>query len=220
MRTKFLKSAFAGLILSVSGFANAGLIYSHEAELTFDGTSSYNAGYDAAYELQSPFSVAATFTITQNPGDWVRVVGRGNSGPRNYGLWYHQTSNHFLFQGYGTGNFNSIFTGSVDLNTEYTMAGVLENNIAKLYVNGVELATAASIGSLNTDNEPLTIGGAGFHAKHRGVISEVGLWDHALSVSEIANYNDNGVAVPEPSTLAIFAIGLMGLASRRFKKQY
>jgi hypothetical protein len=25
--------------------------------------------------------------------------------------------------------------------------------------------------------------------------------------------------VPEPSTLAIFALGLMGLASRRFKKQ-
>ncbi len=27
------------------------------------------------------------------------------------------------------------------------------------------------------------------------------------------------VDVPEPSTLAIFALGLMGLASRRFKKQ-
>jgi hypothetical protein len=29
----------------------------------------------------------------------------------------------------------------------------------------------------------------------------------------------NYTAVPEPSTLAIFALGLMGLASRRFKKQ-
>ena len=29
----------------------------------------------------------------------------------------------------------------------------------------------------------------------------------------------NGINVPEPSTLAIFALGLMGLASRRFKKQ-
>ena len=26
-------------------------------------------------------------------------------------------------------------------------------------------------------------------------------------------------AVPEPSTLAIFALGMIGLASRRFKKQ-
>jgi hypothetical protein len=30
--------------------------------------------------------------------------------------------------------------------------------------------------------------------------------------------NDN-VSVPEPTTLAIFALGIMGLASRRFKKQ-
>ena len=28
-----------------------------------------------------------------------------------------------------------------------------------------------------------------------------------------------GVSVPEPSTLAIFALGILGLASRRFKKQ-
>ncbi len=31
--------------------------------------------------------------------------------------------------------------------------------------------------------------------------------------------NGNSNEVPEPSTLAIFAIGIMGLASRRFKKQ-
>jgi len=30
---------------------------------------------------------------------------------------------------------------------------------------------------------------------------------------------DNSVDVPEPSTLAIFALGMIGLASRRFKKQ-
>jgi len=30
---------------------------------------------------------------------------------------------------------------------------------------------------------------------------------------------DSNVEVPEPSTLAIFALGMMGLASRRFKKQ-
>jgi len=31
--------------------------------------------------------------------------------------------------------------------------------------------------------------------------------------------NGNSTEVPEPSTLAIFALGIMGLASRRFKKQ-
>ncbi|MCJ8322073.1 MAG: PEP-CTERM sorting domain-containing protein [Colwellia sp.] len=31
-------------------------------------------------------------------------------------------------------------------------------------------------------------------------------------------FNDGAASVPEPSTLAIFALGIMGLASRRLKK--
>jgi hypothetical protein len=38
-----------------------------------------------------------------------------------------------------------------------------------------------------------------------------------VQISYVANWG--ATEVPEPSTLAIFALGLMGLASRRFKKQ-
>jgi hypothetical protein len=38
-------------------------------------------------------------------------------------------------------------------------------------------------------------------------------WGQAFTIDVIT-------AVPEPSTLAIFALGIMGLASRRFKKKY
>jgi len=41
----------------------------------------------------------------------------------------------------------------------------------------------------------------------------------ALQVRELSDNTASAQAVPEPSTLAIFALGLMGLASRRFKKQ-
>jgi hypothetical protein len=44
-------------------------------------------------------------------------------------------------------------------------------------------------------------------------------WDDSTLLSATVSYNDGKVDVPEPSTLAIFALGLMGLASRRFKKQ-
>jgi hypothetical protein len=37
--------------------------------------------------------------------------------------------------------------------------------------------------------------------------------DHAIAAP------DDNIDVPEPSTLAIFALGMIGLASRRFKKQ-
>jgi len=39
-----------------------------------------------------------------------------------------------------------------------------------------------------------------------------------IYIASVVEYN-NSVDVPEPSTLAIFALGMMGLASRRFKKQ-
>jgi hypothetical protein len=39
------------------------------------------------------------------------------------------------------------------------------------------------------------------------------------SVLSLAEVQVNGVKVPEPTTLAIFALGIMGLAARRFKKQ-
>ncbi len=40
--------------------------------------------------------------------------------------------------------------------------------------------------------------------------------DFGLSIGEFQAF---GTKVPEPSTLAIFALGMIGLASRRFKKQ-
>ena len=48
-----------------------------------------------------------------------------------------------------------------------------------------------------------------------------GVGDWSNNYIGYVNYEINGVAsqVPEPTTLAIFALGIMGLASRRFKKQ-
>jgi hypothetical protein len=49
-----------------------------------------------------------------------------------------------------------------------------------------------------------------------------GHWAHLgeikVSGTLLNNGNGNSTTVPEPSTLAIFALGMIGLASRRFKK--
>jgi hypothetical protein len=44
-------------------------------------------------------------------------------------------------------------------------------------------------------------------------------WIVTLEESILSVDGGAATAVPEPSTLAIFALGIMGLASRRFKKQ-
>ena len=44
--------------------------------------------------------------------------------------------------------------------------------------------------------------------------------DHTGHANALRNFAYNSsTEVPEPSTLAIFALGMIGLASRRFKKQ-
>jgi hypothetical protein len=43
--------------------------------------------------------------------------------------------------------------------------------------------------------------------------------DFGLSIGEFQAFGSKASSVPEPSTLAIFALGMIGLASRRIKKQ-
>jgi hypothetical protein len=46
-----------------------------------------------------------------------------------------------------------------------------------------------------------------------------GIQNRAISHGAVGVWLYRTVDVPEPSTLAIFALGMIGLASRRFKKQ-
>ena len=44
-------------------------------------------------------------------------------------------------------------------------------------------------------------------------------WNKGDSSIDVGSWLVRTTVVPEPSTLAIFALGMIGLASRRFKKQ-
>jgi len=66
------------------------------------------------------------------------------------------------------------------------------------------------------------------NGSHDTPLYSLRVWDNGLNeqiVSAYANislkyeYNSVTQSVPEPTTLAIFALGMIGLASRRFKKQ-
>lgn len=55
------------------------------------------------------------------------------------------------------------------------------------------------------------------------IYSSAGVTDYAAFANNQSNYNGSwlvrAASVPEPSTLAIFALGIIGLVSRKFKKQ-
>lgn len=185
-----LKAAFAGLILSISGFANAGLI-------TFDGS------IDDGTEVDH-----WSFSVT-------------NSGT-------------FIFDVLARESGNDFFSNGVDNDQ-------LDSYIY-LFVND---ANGALIGK-NDDGERGSDGSVHGHDSFMTVNLAIGTYlfaigDYSLSESEARNglnadnagslvgrysvsiSSTDGLtkvnSVPEPSTFAIFALGIMGLASRRFKKK-
>jgi hypothetical protein len=60
-------------------------------------------------------------------------------------------------------------------------------------------------------------GGSLYYAPNNSSFIKYDTWDQAFVLS--GNVIDLPTPVPEPSTLAIFALGMMGLVSRRFKKK-
>ena len=190
--------------------------------LQFDGDDQLVIADSPALRLGSTITLEATFTITSRASDWVRVLGKGNGTYRNYGLWYHPNLNYFLFQMYGAnGNLSAQVTTTVQLNTVYHMVGTYDGTTARLYLNGTQVATQTVTMTPYTSADPLTIGGADFHAKHIGLIDNAAVYNKVLSPSEITQYSSGNIGatstpVPEPSSLLLLAFGY-GLYRKFFK---
>jgi len=157
--------------------------------LSLDGNGDYVSVPDVTtLQLTSDMTVEAWVYISAFDSDWVRVVGKGNSTNRNYGLWYHGSSGNVLFQIYsGTGSKANTGTiwGTVEnaltvsVGQWYHFAGVKDGNTIYLYLNGVLVASAPITFTPATSADPLTVGYAGFHTAHNGLIDEVRIWDTA-----------------------------------------
>ncbi|MEH6385288.1 MAG: PEP-CTERM sorting domain-containing protein [Colwellia sp.] len=212
MKFIFLKSALLGAILSISNFANAGLIpHGVQEDVSYtDVTNSW--GWNLLYrgDYASSINVSSMF-----------------SGHQDY-----------IMLGAINGSSNTIKLLAAVKWTDFithTAQNVTKSlNGAEWYNNGgslgfAHLGDSIRQGSADTRSENAgkrlswhTSGGYGTTA-----ISVNGGW-RAGSVTNLNNstswdrvvFTTNAtVDVPEPSTLAIFALGMIGLASRRFKNQ-
>ena len=94
--------------------------------------------------------------------------------------------------------------------TEYVQGNIYTLNVmgtaAGFNVNIDNLTTSTSIFSQVLADTTFTSGKVGIHELYQGSSN---IW---------TSFDLNGTSVPEPSILAIFALGIMGLVARRFKK--
>lgn len=219
VNSKFLKAVFVSLILSVSNFANAGLITITGYDITnadISGNGGWSHAYDGTVTLNGNSSIAGALADYTN-----------GSGTLNDGVL-------------GT-NFNDTQYFVTDAGAEITLYldGFYSIDSLKLFGNnssngipgGIE-NVLVTFGGLNDtllstpdgNNDDFSFGGSVFSGITTNFIKLSGFPEGnccgAYSISEINIMGQRqSTDVPEPSTLAIFALGMIGLASRRFKKQ-
>ncbi|GAW96503.1 MULTISPECIES: DVUA0089 family protein [Colwellia] len=192
MNIKMIKAAVAGLVLSVSGFANAGLI-------TLDGRIDSGAEVDH-WILNVTSSGLFTFDVLAYEGDYDDFFDNGTNND-------HLDSYIYLFS-------NDINGSLVDSNDDGELGndGSTEDYDSFMSVN------------LNVGTYVFAIGD--YHLNEAGArdginesnANEISVGNYRVSISSQAGVLSTN-SVPEPTTLAIFALGIMGLAARRFKKQ-
>lgn len=198
MNFKMLKATFISLALFVSGFANATLI-DHKIDITYDGiTSNYLYTGDGNLEQGGTFQLsieADAFDYWNNMTSnfWAGILVTDGATRNGVYSWEYSLDG------------SSLSIGSV-LNSNSSTVHII--NYVDFYAGMFDKLVINYTLNTSTSSDINIISGYPYS-----------FW--AADQPFSANYIQGEAPqdVPEPSTLAIFALGLIGLGARRFKKQ-
>jgi hypothetical protein len=210
MNIKFLKYVLVFVSLSVCGIAKAGLI---TFQIDYIGS---NAAYE--YNLTSTYTGDGYVSTFQNA--FLNSLSIDNARS------YFQVDISGLHNKTITSATLDFFIGGTATDTGVLVTSFNSNGILghfwdapNVLSSGVFTVVGGASNSLNVMsllNERVSSDANYFALHFNGNTSDIYTQpSNGASLFLNVNYTD----VPEPSTLAIFALGIMGLASRRFKKQ-
>lgn len=222
MKVKFLKTALLGFVISVSSLvnvANAGLINIGALTSNDDGSTTVisdtlNSLEWLRWDQLADLTYAETLAqISSGAYSGWNIAGVNEANlflDALYNGAAHGCSNNT------TSNLTCLSNGSFS-SADYTTLlgdswtrGTASRDVAWFYDDTI---TDNSAGYLF-----LTSGVSNSKWNTHGTIASTDSWAHSNNSIGWLMYRSTS-EVPEPSTLAIFALGMMGLASRRFKKQ-
>lgn len=141
-----------------------------------------------ALRVAGDLTIAVWGRIDSRTTDWVRLIGKGASNTRNYGLWFESPpGNRILFQqGDSPSTYTSVFgTVTTAVGAWYHLAGVVEGNLLHLYVNGKKDGSQPRVKAPPTSAEPFTLGAADFHEGLIGALDDARIYNRALTDQEI-----------------------------------
>ncbi|TYK64763.1 PEP-CTERM sorting domain-containing protein [Colwellia echini] len=205
MKFKFLKAAFTGLILISSGMVNAGIV--NQWDVDFTALNEADAFH--VFDLKPTTSIDVVGgTLTLNHNSWYYFNLRDVTG--DYSLDFNNTILSFDFMTTGTPDIGGVQTSRSQ--------GPDRGNIFNLI--GTQQDWGLTTYSYDDINEwvhfEINLG-----QYLDGVFSRlmfINDCDGCVSTNTASFKNMTITQVPEPTTVAIFAFAVLGLASRKLNK--
>jgi hypothetical protein len=164
---------------------------SNSGSFVFDGTNDHFNGDITSNNLTGDLSAEVWFNLSATAGDWVRVIGKGDSGNRTFGFWYNTNDSVFLYQRVGASStVSGVYSIPIQINTWYHVVVTSSGSAHKLYINGVDVQTQTGSGPFYSSSSPLKIGYGEIHTYHNGRIGLYKVYNRAITALEILqNYN-------------------------------
>ena len=224
---KKLSAALFGIVMAVSFNANAGLITSNilNSATTIDfSDQSYQTDVIGAVQIGGLVGIDVTVKSSSNSNGlyfnyngW-GMLNNGDWGNNRTYVSLNGSNDSILF------SFNDGPVSGVGGLVSYARRdnGGTDDLIFSVFDNSMSLLESINITNL-ADIIETGFNGSAF----RGIKRNTADISYFSISGGLANAIDNlsfeidaqSTTIPEPSTLAIFALGIMGLAARRFKKQ-
>jgi chitodextrinase len=171
--------------------------------LSFDGNGDWVTIPDNSnLDLSTAMTLEAWVYPTQFGSSWRTVVTKEQSSGLVYGLF--ASSDTTTPAALASLPGQDVVRGSSRLprSTWTYLSATYDGQMLRLYVNGVQTATATGGGAMPASSQPLRIGGNGMSQWFRGRIDDLRIYNRALSSAEIQSDMQAPVTAPPADTQA------------------
>jgi hypothetical protein len=231
MKFRMLKTAFAGLVLSASCVANAGLIDLSSWTATPGGNWNVDATNTSVYQTingEPTFFLSNTNYINTQFDGTFGVTPDWDDDFIGFAFGYNNSNDYLLFDWKQTDQSTA--------SSGFTLSRITGSNVNLWDHTGADISVLAS----NYTGNNGWVDGVTYNFNLDFTTTNISIEIDNVNIFDVAgtfntgkfgfyNYSQSGVrytgfeetasrSIPEPTSLAIFALGLMGLVSRRFKK--